>query len=75
MTTDEKSAHDKKAATGHPPVAGRNWSRYLWMIVGGVGASGSTRDHLWSRRARLTALAAIVILFVLLWVLVVVVHH
>ncbi len=51
------------------PVAGRNWSRYLWMIVGGISASGLPRDHLWGWRSRFLVLGLILVLLVLVSVI------
>jgi len=75
MSTGEEAPPETDSSGRRLPIADRNWSIYLGMVFGGVPASGSTGDHLWSWRARLTVIGVIAILLLLLWVTAGAGHH
>lgn len=75
VSGDKKPPSETRPAKLASPTAGRNWRRYLWMVVGGVAASGTTSDRLWGWRTRVTVVALIAVLFLLLWLLTGPAHH
>jgi hypothetical protein len=70
MTAEEK----RPLVRRRPPTGSGNWRAYLWMIVGGVQASGSKDDHLWTARSRWIALGIVLAGLALLLVISGVIH-
>ncbi len=66
MSRDQQPEQPLPRSVDRPFVGDRNRRQYLWMLVGGLAASGTKDDHLWGPRWRWTALVLIAILLLFL---------